>query len=73
MNNGESAKGEAEVTIRVGDTEYRASGIDQDVVIAVARAYIGACNQAVREGNSVDGDASDIADDMANGIVDGIA
>ncbi|RAV20261.1 2-isopropylmalate synthase [Paenibacillus contaminans] len=46
---GESAGGEAEVTIEADHVTYRGSGVDEDILLAVAKAYISACNQAGRD------------------------
>lgn len=48
LSSGEGAPGEAMVTVRVGGKTYRGSGIDDDVLMAVARAFVTACNQALR-------------------------
>ena len=48
LSTGEKATGEAEVTISVGGQTYKNTGIDQDVLVAVAKAFISACNQAIR-------------------------
>ena len=53
LSTGEKATGEAEVTISVGGQTYKNTGIDQDVLVAVAKAFISACNQAIRMQNSV--------------------
>jgi 2-isopropylmalate synthase len=44
----ESSDGEAEVTIEVNGAMYIASGIDTDIVFAAAKAFLAACNQAMR-------------------------
>lgn len=48
LSTGEKATGEAEVTIQVNGETFKNTGIDQDVLIAVAKAYVSACNQAIR-------------------------
>jgi 2-isopropylmalate synthase len=48
LSTGEKATGEAEVTITVNGQMYKNSSIDQDVLLAVAKAFVSACNQAVR-------------------------
>jgi 2-isopropylmalate synthase len=48
LSTGEKATGEAEVTITVNGQMYKNSSIDQDVLVAVAKAFVSACNQAVR-------------------------
>jgi 2-isopropylmalate synthase len=48
LSTGEKASGEAEVTITVSGQMYKNSSIDQDVLLAVAKAFVSACNQAVR-------------------------
>lgn len=52
MSHGEYANAEAAVEISVGERLYQGSAIDQDVVVAVARACMSACNQAVRDGRA---------------------
>ncbi len=47
-SSGETANGEAVVTVSVDKDQFRGIGIDRDIVIAVSRAYMSACNQAVR-------------------------
>ncbi len=47
-SSGETANGEAVVTVSVDKEQFRGIGIDRDIVIAVSRAYMSACNQAVR-------------------------
>ncbi|GGJ07224.1 2-isopropylmalate synthase [Alicyclobacillus cellulosilyticus] len=44
---GEEASGEAAVTITVDGQSYRGVGIHADVVLAVAQAFLSACNQAM--------------------------
>lgn len=48
LSGGERANGEAEVTVRVGDDVYKSSATDRDVLMATAKAFLSACNQAVR-------------------------
>ncbi|MNI09833.1 2-isopropylmalate synthase [compost metagenome] len=48
LSTGEKASGEAEVTIQVNGETFKNTGIDQDVLVAVAKAYVSACNQAIR-------------------------
>jgi len=45
---GETASGEAAVMITVDGEPYRGVGIDRDVIMAVSRAFMSACNHAVR-------------------------
>jgi len=45
---GETASGEAAVMVTVDEEQYRGVGIDRDVIMAVSRAFMSACNQAVR-------------------------
>lgn len=52
LSTGEKANGEAEVTIQVNGETFKNTGIDQDVLVAVAKAFLAACNQAVRMQNS---------------------
>jgi 2-isopropylmalate synthase len=47
-SSGETANGEAVITISVEGMTYRGTGIDRDVILAVAKAFISACNQAAR-------------------------
>ncbi|KIL37777.1 2-isopropylmalate synthase [Gordoniibacillus kamchatkensis] len=48
LSSGEQAAGEAEVTVRVGEALYKSSALDQDVLMATAKAFLSACNQALR-------------------------
>jgi 2-isopropylmalate synthase len=48
MAHGERAKAEAAVEIAVEGRPYRGSALDQDVVMAVVKACLSACNQAAR-------------------------
>lgn len=50
LSAGEKASGEAAVTISAGDVEYHGTAIDPDIILAVAKAYLSACNQAVSAG-----------------------
>ncbi|NQX60221.1 2-isopropylmalate synthase [Paenibacillus qinlingensis] len=59
LSTGEKATGEAEVTISIGGQTYKNTGIDQDVLVAVAKAFISACNQAIRMQNSVTSDGAE--------------
>jgi 2-isopropylmalate synthase len=45
---GETANGEAIITISVQGGTYRGTGIDPDILMAVAKAFMSACNQAIR-------------------------
>jgi len=47
LSTGEDARGEAVVTIIHRGQRYRGTSIHNDIVLAVAQAYVGACNQAV--------------------------
>lgn len=57
MSGGESAGGEAEVTVDVDGTLYKGTASNQDILFAAAQAFMGACNQAARSVRS--GVASD--------------
>lgn len=59
LSSGEGASGEAVVTITAGEDEFRGVGIDRDIIIAVARALLSACNQAIR---SLEGDVACVQD-----------
>mgnify|MGYP001171376786 FL=1 len=48
LSAGANAPGEAMVTVSIAGKSYRGSGIDEDVLMAVARAFVTACNQAMR-------------------------
>jgi 2-isopropylmalate synthase len=48
LSGGEQSNGEADVTVRVGDEVYKSSATDRDVLMATAKAFLSACNQAVR-------------------------
>jgi 2-isopropylmalate synthase len=47
LSAGERANGEAAVTISVHGRTYRGTGIHPDVILAVAHAFLSACNQAM--------------------------
>lgn len=49
---GEHAAGEAVVTLASTKGTYRGIGLDQDIIVAVAKAYMAAGNQAVRAEHS---------------------
>jgi 2-isopropylmalate synthase len=49
LASGESAHGEAAVTINRNGTSYRGTAMHKDIVLAAAHAFLAACNQAVRE------------------------
>jgi len=49
VEKGEAAEGEAEVTIEVKGQMFIAAATDKDIVFAAAKAFLGACNQAVME------------------------
>ncbi|MEC0245061.1 2-isopropylmalate synthase [Paenibacillus chitinolyticus] len=44
----EKATGEATVTVSCGTQTYKSSGLDVDILFAAAKAFLSACNQAVR-------------------------
>ena len=48
LSSGETASGEAVVTIASAGREFRGVGIDRDIIMATARALLSACNQAIR-------------------------
>ncbi len=50
LSTGEDAHGEATVSIIHDGKRYRGSVIHEDIVLAAARAYISACNQAIMKG-----------------------
>lgn len=47
LSAGETANGEAAVTIAVGGDEFHGTAIDPDIILSVAKAFLSACNQAV--------------------------
>ncbi|WP_051621257.1 2-isopropylmalate synthase [Paenibacillus sp. UNC451MF] len=49
MSSGEEANGEAIVTVSANGSSYRGVSEHRDVLMAVAQAFMAACNQAVRE------------------------
>lgn len=49
MGGEETAFGEAAVTVVAGNARYRGTGINRDVILAVAEAFMAAANQAVRK------------------------
>lgn len=54
LSAGETASGEAAVTIAIGDTEYHGTAIDPDIILAVAKAFLSACNQGVTANPNVE-------------------
>ncbi|GMA49884.1 2-isopropylmalate synthase [Alicyclobacillus contaminans] len=50
---GETANGEATVTIAMGGETFRGTGVHPDIIVAVAHAYMSACNQAAQEAHSL--------------------
>ncbi|WP_282943226.1 2-isopropylmalate synthase [Paenibacillus sp. RC67] len=52
MSSGEEANGEAIVTVSAYGSSYRGVSEHRDVLMAVAQAFMAACNQAVREHRS---------------------
>ncbi|WP_166241433.1 2-isopropylmalate synthase [Paenibacillus turpanensis] len=52
MASGEAAYCEAAVHVRARGCGYRGSAIDDDVIVAAAKAYLAAANEAVRSGAS---------------------
>ncbi|MFD0676175.1 MULTISPECIES: 2-isopropylmalate synthase [unclassified Paenibacillus] len=49
LSSGEEANGEAIVTVSWKGNHFRGVAVHRDVLMAVAQAYMAACNQAVRE------------------------
>lgn len=47
LSAGETASGEAAVTIAVDGVEFHGTAIDPDIILSVAKAFLSACNQAV--------------------------
>lgn len=58
---GSAAKGEAIVTVSAKGERFRGSSVDTDVIFAVAKAYLSACNQAVRAFASLESDSEEAA------------
>ncbi|WP_067624231.1 2-isopropylmalate synthase [Alicyclobacillus acidiphilus] len=56
LSSTERANGEAAVTVVCEGETYRGVGIDEDVIEAVAKAFLSACNQAVAAQNAQNGD-----------------
>ncbi|TMV19221.1 2-isopropylmalate synthase [Paenibacillus thermoaerophilus] len=48
LSSGESANGEATVTVSADGRQYRGSAVHRDIVVAAAQAFMAACNQAAR-------------------------
>ncbi len=48
LTSGESAFGEAAVSIGLENQTYRGTSMHQDILLAAAQAYVSACNQAVQ-------------------------
>lgn len=55
LSSTEQANGEAAVTISCNNETYRGVGIDEDVIVAVAKAFLSACNQAVTDQRAREG------------------
>jgi 2-isopropylmalate synthase len=49
LSSGEEANGEAIVTVSANGKHFRGVAVHRDVLMAVAQAYMAACNQAVRD------------------------
>jgi 2-isopropylmalate synthase len=49
LSAGESASGEAAVTITAGGKRFKGTSIDNDIIQAAVKAFMIACNQALRE------------------------
>ncbi len=62
ISSGETASGEAIVTVSVDGEKHRGVGIDRDIIIAVSRAFMSACNQAVRDDMAMRAQADALAD-----------
>lgn len=58
---GETAYGEATVAVRMDGEDFRGIGIDRDIVLAVTRAFLSACNQAYRAMESMREDRAEDA------------
>lgn len=54
ISSGENANGEAIVTISSAEKRYQGTGVDTDIILAVAKGFITACNQAMREQEQVE-------------------
>lgn len=48
LSSEEAANGEAVITISVNDVKFRGTGVDPDIILAATKAFMSACNQAVR-------------------------
>ncbi len=48
ISSDETANGEAVVLVSYNGENYRGIGIDKDIILAVSKAFMSACNQAVR-------------------------
>src|SRR5690606_32759565 len=64
LASGEDASGEAVVTVSHEGKLFKSSASDKDIVLAAARAYLGACNQALQAG-SASGQGSDRGADVS--------
>ncbi|UJF34254.1 2-isopropylmalate synthase [Paenibacillus hexagrammi] len=58
LSTGEKATGEAEVTLVIGGESFKNTGMDQDILMSVAKAFVAACNQAVRMQNKAPSEAT---------------
>ncbi|WP_438447780.1 2-isopropylmalate synthase [Gorillibacterium sp. sgz5001074] len=63
LSSSESAQGEAQVTVEAGGSLYRGSGIDRDILSAVAQAFLSAINQAVSHSGTGAPDSGNQAED----------
>lgn len=59
LSSSEAAQGEAQVTVEAGGRTYRGTGIDRDILAAVAGAFLSALNQAAA--HITDGEAVEAA------------
>ncbi|WP_081757038.1 2-isopropylmalate synthase [Gorillibacterium massiliense] len=54
LSAGETAGGQAEIIIEAENQEFTGSAEDKDILFAVARAFVAACNRACRSGIGAD-------------------
>jgi 2-isopropylmalate synthase len=66
LSSSEAAQGETQVTVEAGGEAFRGSGIDKDILSAVAQAFLSAVNQAVsRSAASPSGQEARIGEEEA--------
>ncbi|MDO3410815.1 2-isopropylmalate synthase [Saccharibacillus sp. CPCC 101409] len=62
LSAGETANGEASVTVRLNGELHRGTAANRDIMLAAAEAYMAACNRAVRTARAARAPGDDAAD-----------